>query len=580
MALISVVLILLGSLFIVLSLGYIFGAASKWWTGFGVPLGLIGLTTGSIGLLALLGTGFLGTHPLSANVESFLVYLVPVFSALYAVFWFLFVSRYLGLLTASNEVVLGIVTTPILVAMPLGTTWTMQADAVAEPIRLLTALPSWLLQTSAYFVAPLHFGIAVVGIVALLWGVNQYPTPTASFGSKLVLAGPIWYFTIYSGAPVLGLQNELFHWLTAASGVISLGGIWLVAASGNLIDHRPTTNIIGRNTVIEALDHPVLVLDTEGLITDSNRKATETFSRPKTALTHASIEDIVPPEAAREIQEGTEEVSVQLDNRHYEISISTVSSGRGAYLGRTLVFRDVTERERREQRIEVLNRILRHNLRNEGTAIMGFSNLMEAQETYDEEYMSKISERIETLVETGQRAQEIDRMMDAAQGASSPTPLERIIEQSVARLEAGEDLDVEIDVPDYLRLRTPDRILVPMIAEALRNAVTHGKDQNPKVLARMDDDHSTEYLLVSVEDSGPGIPDQEVNVIRKGEEDALEHGSGLGLWLLRWGATEIGGSISIEGRDPTGTRVTIAIPAAQITGPGTEVPETPTEAVE
>jgi len=64
-----------------------------------------------------------------------------------------------------------------------------------------------------------------------------------------------------------------------------------------------------------------------------------------------------------------------------------------------------------------------------------------------------------------------------------------------------------------------------------------------------------------VSDDGPGVPDHELAVIDEGAESALEHGSGLGLWLVDWGANTLGGDVTFD-VDESGTTVTVTLPAA------------------
>ena len=65
---------------------------------------------------------------------------------------------------------------------------------------------------------------------------------------------------------------------------------------------------------------------------------------------------------------------------------------------------------------------------------------------------------------------------------------------------------------------------------------------------------------IEVGDSGDGIPSHELGVIEEGKETDLEHGSGIGLWLVEWGATALGGDVSYE-TGPEGTTATVELPA-------------------
>jgi len=66
--------------------------------------------------------------------------------------------------------------------------------------------------------------------------------------------------------------------------------------------------------------------------------------------------------------------------------------------------------------------------------------------------------------------------------------------------------------------------------------------------------------VLTVEDDGPGVPSHEVSAVESGRETALEHGSGLGLWVVGWAADAIGADVDYADRDPRGTTVTVTIP--------------------
>jgi hypothetical protein len=51
------------------------------------------------------------------------------------------------------------------------------------------------------------------------------------------------------------------------------------------------------------------------------------------------------------------------------------------------------------------------------------------------------------------------------------------------------------------------------------------------------------------------------------EETALEHGSGLGLWLVKWGVGALGGTVTFDTTD--GTTVTLALPRGEPGPPAT-----------
>jgi hypothetical protein len=69
-----------------------------------------------------------------------------------------------------------------------------------------------------------------------------------------------------------------------------------------------------------------------------------------------------------------------------------------------------------------------------------------------------------------------------------------------------------------------------------------------------------------IADNGPGIPTQERNTIETGDETPLQHGTGLGLWLVYWAISLLGGDVRID-QSSSGTRVTLTLPRADADGP-------------
>jgi signal transduction histidine kinase len=101
-----------------------------------------------------------------------------------------------------------------------------------------------------------------------------------------------------------------------------------------------------------------------------------------------------------------------------------------------------------------------------------------------------------------------------------------------------------------------------VIAELLDNAIEHASEGDPRVRLAVRTSDS-DALRVVVADRGEGIPEMERAVITEGDEHPLKHGSGLGLWIVKWLVTALGASIDIEDNDPRGTVVSIVFPAAR-----------------
>jgi signal transduction histidine kinase len=99
-------------------------------------------------------------------------------------------------------------------------------------------------------------------------------------------------------------------------------------------------------------------------------------------------------------------------------------------------------------------------------------------------------------------------------------------------------------------------------AELIANAVEHAETATPRL-------HLTTgptgdgRVAVRFTDDGPGIPDTEWAVISgDAEVTQLQHGTGLGLWLVRWIVDSYNGTLS-RSRNPAGTTVTLTFEPAE-----------------
>ena len=126
----------------------------------------------------------------------------------------------------------------------------------------------------------------------------------------------------------------------------------------------------------------------------------------------------------------------------------------------------------------------------------------------------------------------------------------------------GSDASVSTSIP-----RTDCRVsfeLGTAVKELLVNAIQHNDADTPEVTLDLDVDRNGPPLeaTIAISDNGPGIPENERKVLEEGEESPLLHGSGLGLWLVNWIVTELGGTVRIAENDPRGTVVTILVPVS------------------
>lgn len=118
------------------------------------------------------------------------------------------------------------------------------------------------------------------------------------------------------------------------------------------------------------------------------------------------------------------------------------------------------------------------------------------------------------------------------------------------------DVNLSVAGPDQCIVET-DPWLESAVDILLENALEHNDGPEPSIEVRIT--CATDYATIAIADDGPGIPDSELAVLEHGEETQLEHGSGIGLWIVHWIVDRSDASIAFD-TGPDGTAVTIRVP--------------------
>ena len=351
-----------------------------------------------------------------------------------------------------------------------------------------------------------------------------------------------------------------------------------------MFDRHPTTSRAAERTAIDDLADPIVALSLDGRVVRLNPAAESLLGvgaeqardRPLDAFLDAAIDvESDDAEGGDNVNEGDDEITVGGGPRRrtFAVSTATLTDPEGTHVGYTVVFSDVTERERRRQQLEVLNRILRHNLRNDAGVVAGYGDLL--VERLEEPELVRMADAIDrragALAALGEKAGTVETLL--SDGDSTTVDVRDLVSDVVddARERAGEDavaFAVEETDGEWLATLRADA-LQAIVENAVENAVVHHDGRGTEradggtwvrvTLRREDRGDAAEFVLV-VEDDGPGIPDHEVRAVESGRETALEHGSGLGLWVIEWAAGALSADVEYATREPRGTRVTARAP--------------------
>ena len=217
---------------------------------------------------------------------------------------------------------------------------------------------------------------------------------------------------------------------------------------------------------------------------------------------------------------------------------------------------DVTARKRRDRLIEVLDRVLRHNLRNDMNVVIGFA------ETIADRTDGAVAEMATRMKATALDLISLtDTVRGFERGVVDGTELKQYDVRSVVEDVVGDlrgdypDIEFDIEADDSPTVMATGQLELAL-SELGDNAARHGESTVRFEVTTTDDGR----IAVHVHDSGPGLPTTERRVLEAGRETPLEHGSGLGLWMVNWIVTNLGGTVTTSVEE--GTTVSILLPRA------------------
>ncbi|WP_424015922.1 PAS domain-containing protein [Halorubrum xinjiangense] len=222
---------------------------------------------------------------------------------------------------------------------------------------------------------------------------------------------------------------------------------------------------------------------------------------------------------------------------------------------------DITERKIRERRLEVMTRVLNHNLRNKMNLITGYADLLrgDADEETRRRSLDVITKTSADLTGIAGAVRTVEETLSVAATDASVDLREELIELRNRIRSRYPDAEVTLSLPEGDDPVDVTVVGLPVaVEEAVENAVKHNDAAAPKVEVRVERPRPG-WIAVEIADDGPGIPDHETTVLEAGET-SLTHADRLGIWLMYWVVGKAGGEFDVD-TDENGTTIRLEVPA-------------------
>jgi len=355
--------------------------------------------------------------------------------------------------------------------------------------------------------------------------------------------------------------------------------------------------------IVQSLDSGLLTIDLEGRINFLNRTAEKILRRKEEELRNRSIYDLFPKinEVMEEIRNKSSQdppeyqryettLLIEKDQRiHLGFSISPLTDPEGKTIGHTLIFQDITRFKEMEEQMKRFDRMaaigslaagLAHEIRNPLASLSGSIQMLKSELSLDEsqshlmEIILRESERLNALItdfllfahppQTRPQPVEIERILDETLELFSHSPS---FHEGIRLIRTPSDRIGEVIVdPDQIR-----QVLWNLLINASQSLSNGGEIRvrlekgDPSLwrgaLPFFSFKEAKEWIKISVEDTGIGIPPEEKEKIFEPFYTTKENGTGLGLSIVHKIIENHRGSIKVESEVGKGSTFTIFLPA-------------------
>jgi signal transduction histidine kinase len=209
-----------------------------------------------------------------------------------------------------------------------------------------------------------------------------------------------------------------------------------------------------------------------------------------------------------------------------------------------------------QQRLKVLHRVLRHNLRNSLNIVRGSAKSIDGPDAAD--HVNRIVRETNRLLGHSEKAQDIEQILERS--TEQHIDLAGRVQQAIDSYgEEFPDAEISIDVRSSVRVTSVVGI-TRTIEEIIHNSLIHAVSETPSVAITVEQVDG--FGVMTVEDSNPTISEQDRQVLRGDlEPTALDHGSGVGLWLVVWTVRQSNGQVRYHALETGGNRIQIRLPA-------------------
>ncbi len=339
----------------------------------------------------------------------------------------------------------------------------------------------------------------------------------------------------------------------------------------------------------------VALVDNESLILKINPEFTSLFGYAEEDIIGKNIDGLLTDrEQLKNAEKLTHEVRtgrrvfVEAIRRKKDGTMLPVSilgapiNYKGGVLAVYAIYRDISERKEAEAQLksserkhrllskqltesnmmkETLLDIISHDLKNPAGVILGFSELLQ-EENSDNEIVTGIIDSSKNLIKVIDNVSTLSKVTLGEKIKLKSLDLVRVIEQVSDEYKsqfASKGMELYLNLPDSLQVQA-NPIVAEIFKNYLSNALKYSSDGKKVIIDTAIDENS---ITIHFIDFGPTVPKEkrEIIFVRGSQlEKGAKRGRGLGLAIAKRIADAHNGQVWVEPNEPTGNRFCFEIP--------------------
>ncbi len=211
--------------------------------------------------------------------------------------------------------------------------------------------------------------------------------------------------------------------------------------------------------------------------------------------------------------------------------------------------RDITDQKEREQQLSVLNRVLRHNLRNKMNIVQVYAAQMQDATALDEaaEAGTSIRQAADELLALSEQIRKFDSIVAADERDLEQLDLVTIVREGLGSDGGKRDAAVDLSLPETAPILGHET-LTPALTDLL-GLTERADDLHLAIDVTVEDT----AVVLTVTDRGDTFSRTDLEIVANEVETPLEHLQRLELWLLRWAVEESHGEFTVDaaGENPS-----------------------------